>query len=86
MRSDPRRPTPHQLACDPELATLAALQLTAELARSALLARHQNIGHEIPEDALTIAACEIIDSADNLRILLHRYRAALALHYRNISF
>lgn len=86
MRSSSRRPNPQQLACDPELAPLAALELTAELARSALLARHQDIGHEVPEDALTIAACAIIDAADTLRILLHRYRAALARHYRKMPF
>jgi hypothetical protein len=86
MRSNPHRPTPQQLACDPELAALAALELMTDLARSALLARHQNIGNEVPEDALTIAACSVIDSADSLRVLLHRYRAALARHYRNMTF
>ena len=86
MRSDPRRLTPQQLSCDPELAALAALDLLIELAISSLYAQHQDIGQDVPENSLTTLACSIIDSAHSLRLLLRRYRTALARHYRDKPF
>lgn len=86
MKPNARRPTPSQLACDPELATLAALDLMLELTRAALLAQHQDIGHVVDDHPLTTLVCDIIDAADSLRILLRRYRASLARLYRNKTF
>jgi hypothetical protein len=86
MRSNSSHPTPQQLTCDPELASLAALDLTLYLAKASLLARHPDIGNEISDDDLTTLVWSIIDSAERLRVLLRRYCAALARDYQNKTF
>ncbi len=82
-----RRPTPLDLSNDPELAVLAALDRLLELSVAALLAEHPDLGVDEPEPhRLTTRAGSIIEASYHLRDLLKGYRAALARHYRAISF
>ena len=86
MRRHPRRPTPDELSCHPELAALAALDLMLDLAVAALLARHPEIGLDVPYDSPATLVCSVAEAADALRLLVRRYRAVLARHNRNIPF
>jgi hypothetical protein len=82
-----RRPSPLDLSNDPELATLAALDLLLELSVSTLHAAYPDIGIDEPEThRLTALAGSIIEAAHGLRGLLKSYRAALARHHRDIPF
>jgi hypothetical protein len=81
-----QRLSPAVLASDPELATLAALDVLLAVSTASLQAVHQDIGQEIPPHRLTQLACSIIDSATNLRTLLRQYRRTLGRHHRSIPF
>ena len=82
-----RRPTHLELANDPELAVLAALDVLLELSVSALHAAHPDLGVDDPEPhQLTMLAGSIIESAHGLRDLLRAYRVALERHHRNVPF
>jgi hypothetical protein len=72
-----------QLALDPELAVLSALDVTLKQAACALLAAHQDIGRAESEAPVTSAARAVIECAWNLRGLLRRYRAMLARNRRS---
>ena len=67
-----------KLTVAPELAVLSVLNSALEQAACALLAQHQDIGQTDDERAVTSAARAVIDSAWRLKILVRRYRAALA--------
>ena len=86
MSPSSRRLTPQQIANDPELAMLAALDAVLELSVPSLFAQHQDIGHDDQPDRLTTLAVSIITSAEELRVLLRGYRVALARRYRDIPF
>jgi hypothetical protein len=81
-----RRPSPFELANDPERAALAALDLLLEISVSALLAEHPDLGAEPEPHHLTALAAAIIEAAHALHALLRRYRAALARHQRDVPF
>jgi hypothetical protein len=82
-----RKPTPLELSNDPELATLAVLDLLLEISASALLAVHPDLGTDEPEPhRLTTLVGSIVEETHRLRDLLKAYRAALARHHRDIPF
>ncbi|HUL46247.1 MAG TPA: hypothetical protein VLV25_04050 [Steroidobacteraceae bacterium] len=82
----PPWPSPLDLSNDPELAALTALDHLLELSVSALLAVHPDLGADDQQQRLTVLTRSIIEEAYHLRDLLKAYRAALARHYRDISF
>jgi hypothetical protein len=83
--SGPRWPTPAQLDRDPELAILAALDDTLDLALRALVAVHPQLGDPdgplwVREpDATRAAADRILTAARRLDRALDAYRRAVAL-------
>jgi len=75
-------PTPDQLDLDPELAILAALEVTTEAAIFAVIAQHPGLrsGDELPpelETAIYWAARSIVDAGHDLLQTIRAYRGSL---------
>ena len=84
-RSLDRIPTPSDLAADPELAILAALDLTLELATRALACAHPELADPerpyglAPSSRVTTAAETLIDRTVRLTRALRAYRRAVEI-------
>lgn len=89
-KTEQELPTPKQLCSAPQLAVLAVLEITAEMARCTLLAQHPDIFDDqrpswIRTDPSSTIAEHILAQIHSLQNAIQRYRFALAAEQENSS-